>query len=520
MDAKKLLKRRMNVMLAVLALALPFMGLACDGESGTSGPANQNMAGLTCLEDSDCGGLSCLNLDGDNTCTPTCEKDADCPDSLPCCGTDISACVPEILCDEFNTGVAADEDQSADGDASTEDDNSTDEPVNANCEFDTYKCGESTETYGKVLRCAKTAIGTEWQVARTCEECCIEGQCITGDDCAAVDPPPDGICTPNTYRCRTWSEVQVCSSDGKAWNFYKECSELGKFCVDAACVEEPPADNDGEQEEEFDPRVECSMEAGCQLSEDEYCFNTDPDATTGRCWVRCNIDGGDRCPRSHECNLENGECEPIPSYCTSDMDCSTDEFCDMLGGSTSDGYCTRYCFKLGASCALRTKCDTDPHSLNYGKCIPDEDCKSCDYDGMCDADSYCYVPPGQVTGCCMLRCTDKDGDCEAHEVCCYGSLVCGDDGKCTKGNGSCNCGGVCPQGYICDQMFCQCVLNCPPCPLDTCCDATSAPQCTITGPACPECINPAVCGIALKQCCPGSNCSVFAWAYGLVGFCA
>ena len=519
MDGFGRAKKRMFVGFAWFVLVLPLIGLACDDQSGSSGSNNGNMAGLTCLDDSDCGGLSCLNLAGDNTCTPTCETDEDCPDQLPCCGTDISACVPELLCDEFNTGATGDDDQSVQPDGDDTSEGSNDEPVNANCEFDTYKCGESVETFSKILRCAQTSTGTEWQVAATCEECCIEGQCITGDACAEVNPPLDGICSPNTYKCRTWSEVQVCAEDGKKWQFYRECAEQDMLCYEGACVIEIPGGDEEEAEEEFDPRIECSMEAGCQLSEDEYCFNTDPDATEGRCWVRCNIDGGDRCPRSHECNLQNGQCEPIPSYCTSDLDCNTDQFCDLMGGSQIDGFCTRYCFKLGASCPIRTVCDTNSDSYNYGKCIPDEDCKACDYDAMCNADSYCYIPAGQVTGCCTLRCTDDDGNCEAHEVCCYGNMVCREDGKCGVGNQVCNCGGVCPQGYICDQMFCQCVLNCPPCPLDTCCDATTAPQCGLVGPACPECINPAICGIGLKQCCPGHNCSVFQWAYGLVGFC-
>ena len=78
------------------------------------------------------------------------------------------------------------------------------------------------------------------------------------------------------------------------------------------------------------------------------------------------------------------------------------------------------------------------------------------------------------------------------------------NGQCVIGDSPEPCGGPCPEGYVCDTVYNQCVLNCPECPSGECCDAQSAPHCY----ACGQCVNPPYCSTlsGYPTCCPGYFC--------------
>lgn len=130
-------------------------------------------------------------------------------------------------------------------------------------------------------------------------------------------------------------------------------------------------------------------------------------------------------------------------------------------------------------------------------------CGKCASDADCGDDMYCRITGINSLGTCMHKCA-SDGDCGDGFVC--------EDGRCKGDSEKCDCGGSCPQGYVCDSTYCMCVLNCPQCGANECCDASTAPNCYQC-----SCKNPLVCGLLTPECCSGYHCS--ACIYGVAGFC-
>jgi len=247
--------------------------------------------------------------------------------------------------------------------------------------------------------------------------------------------------------------------------------------------------------------VVCVADIYCG-NEDEYCWIYDEENSLGFCKKFCDLEDVD-CPNGYAC--ENGKCTAIEGYCTGDEDCDISQYCNMEENA-SDGLCENFCFVPGEMCPENTYCVDDPGDLNYGMCI--EMLPVCSSDEDCEAPDWCYFPPGGGQGQCVEGCFDDDD--------CVGVLVC-KDGKCvlTEGGGDCGPEG-CPLGYICDPIYNNCMLNCPPtCPEGYSCNPDSAPDC-IEG-----CTPPPgnICGFGMQTCCPPATCSVNVWVYGVVGIC-
>ena len=345
--------------------------------------------------------------------------------------------------------------------------------------------------------------------------CTSEGTWRQLADCAAMDQIcQDGQCTgcaQGAYRCRAddGTSIEQCNGEGM-WTFYRDCADSNKICSNGICRDAADGDDDAADTVEVDTRPQgdqCDDTNPCTDAE-SYCFMYE-DETQGVCLKFCDLDNN--CPQSYGCNPDTFRCEPFEGYCTSGGQCMAGrEFCDIqedLGW----GICKPYCYLPGEACPAGTKCcledsvDTDCAGRD-GKCISTlGQCSSCYSDFDCGTMAYCDKIEGQNIGCCRPKCGD-DEDCP-------GGLVCRDDGRCGSGNANCDCGGQCPRGYVCDPIYCQCVLNCPALGPNECCDADSAP---LTYPC--RCINPTFCGFLMpEQCCEGYNCS--AWIYGVLGNC-
>lgn len=456
----------------------------CDADTPAPGTV---AAGGECTASGDCvSGLDCVNFDGVRVCTMLCMNDAGCAEDFPngCCKEAAAGkyCATEAICDGTATPADGDEDG-----LPTEQDN-------MNCEPDTYRCADNLT----VERCG---VEGEWGFYKKCSG---ETQCYAGDCVSECSNEEDGLgCCPDSYRCRGTREVQRCvwSGNGYSWEFYRDCQNA-EICVDGECHDFDPNQEDGDmtdQEEDTIPQgaEECTSTEECPL--DHYCFIMEGEEV-GYCKPFCDEPGG-RCPRGYTC--ERGQCVPMEGFCRSDAECGMNQFCDIRPGQ-SDGICMPYCFEMGQYCPLGCQCDENEGSINYGKCLCETDCEACSHDGMCSNGYYCDIWPGQMEGCCIEMCgSDED---------CAGNLVCGDDGRCVPGNRHQDCGGPCPPGHVCDQIYGECALNCPPCPENHCCDSASAPNCY-------ECVceNPLVCGWGLRACCFGYSCSAI--VYGVLGFC-
>lgn len=498
--------------LGIFALALLaglFMLVSCGEGDATSNPDGDQIAdgdeiiGNECTSQNDCAaGQACIPDGGVYKCLTVCEEDSDCQDVYPggCCkaiGTS-SFCQPIYNCSN------EDGDTTVDGD------------TNQGCTADTYEC----EDYNTVKRCK--ADGT-WITYKKCTEdtCCSGGQCVAFEGEVGTCELPDGcICTPDSYRCRGLKEVQKCPKSCDEWVWYRDCAE-GSICVNGKCseaVEDGDDDPVVDGDEEIDEPEECvpcdNGENSCEES-DEYCFIEDG-KEDGCCKRYCDLIGGN-CPSGYEC--VGGSCSPIVGYCISDADCqSMTHFCskrlytDENGNVAQEkgGVCEEYCFNMGYMCPSNTYCDESEISSNYGKCISMGDCTSCADDNQCATypglgpNYYCNKQEGQLTGCCIEKCSNTN-PCPSGLQCC--------DGICGVNCGAMECTKQCGTGEICDPLYDQCVLNCPPCDATSCCDRNSAPNCV---PGC-VCENPIMCGLLLKPCCQGYSCSAF--IYGVAGFC-
>ncbi len=464
-----------------------------DGNNGEGPDGGDVGVGEACASTADCVADSfCIPAGDELICTPTCTSDAECQQIFfnGCCiriGT-AHYCAPSTACN------------AADGDDATPDgDKTPDGDTAPGCTPDTYEC----ETNAKIRRCNTAG---EWTAYKTCQEgtFCVGGSCITGGD--GCIPSEGDECCPGTYRCRGMGEIQACRVVGEhyIWDFYRAC-DTTEMCLDGVCErtvqpDGDAADGDGDSsaDGDDDPVGEpCTISEGC-LDPNEYCLPDEIDGTEGHC--TCYCDQGCRCPRGWTC--EDATCQPIEGYCKSDSQCEMDEFCDR-NPNTGDGLCQRYCYEMGEYCPNGYYCDENFNSPNYGKCVYDSLCEGCDYDQMCDSTQYCEVPPGQIQGCCIDKCSSSN-DCPGGQIC--------DKGKCRPGNPTPDCGGPCPAGHVCDAVYGMCVLNCKPCGKDECCDSGSSPNCYVC-----VCENPLICGFGLRACCFGSSCSAI--VYGVYGFC-
>ncbi len=257
-----------------------------------------------------------------------------------------------------------------------------------------------------------------------------------------------------------------------------------------------------ETEEEVPVSQFCTQDDDC-LEGLEYCHRDNPSDSEGVCRNFCDLPG-EECPLGFSCE-DSGTCELIDGFCKNDVDCNIQEFCDKQPDAEG-GVCTEFCFNIGNYCPTGCTCDVDGASTTYGQCLCDTECTSCYVDADCPIHQVCDSSPGFDQFCCIDIC-EEDSDCSSNYECCT-------DGRCKP---SCNpCGDGCPPGERCDpDMGCLPIFDCPPCPIDHCCTAETAPMCVYCG----HCENPPACGWGLPQCCPGSNCSVLPYAYGMVGFC-
>jgi hypothetical protein len=450
--------------LAVTALAACSDSGATDG---TDGDSSSGSFGQACTINADCDSGMCVGATASvpGFCSMACSADAECQQLLfgACCENNGGYCKTADLCG----GDTPDGDTVTDGD----------DPVL--CTADDFRC-----VGNDLQRCNSSG---DWELYRDCSssgKICVGTECV---DTADGDTTPDGDtagCEPGERRCSGDDVVERCNTHGDDWETWEECG-VTQTCQNGECIT-PLGDP-------------CTLEEGC-ADDREYCLPDAVGSITGNCMPFCDT-AGVNCPRGWSC--EHGQCEPISGYCTSDNDCEQDEFCNKLP-LNNDGRCQRYCDLAGENCPELYECIDNPEDVNYGRCVlEDPTCNICTYDAECNVGQYCEVIAGQQSGCCKPSCS-SDADCP-------GTLSCSPDGRCVVGSGNGDCGG-CPPGYICDKTFGVCVLNCPACGANECCDAESAPSCYICA-----CENPAVCGILLPPCCFGYSCS--AVVYGVLGYC-
>lgn len=352
---------------------------------------------------------------------------------------------------------------------------------------------------------------------RKVEVCLTGGTRATLRECAANEvcdpatlgcrPNGTGTCTAGEKQCSATNSriVEVCTSQG-SFAFYRECAE-GTACdpalKDCGGSGGDPDGAETDAEPDGPPPESCSPTQPCTDS-NQYC-QLNSEGTAGTCRDYCGDPESPPCPVGYECDLLNTrECKRVPGFCARTRDCEPGQFCSKSPGQEW-GRCRCLCTRPGCNCTVDgTKCVSDETSADYGKCVPiNGSCQSCVNDFDCGNTGYCEKWVGQTSGCCTPKCRSQN-DCPQ-------GLACRQDGRCA-GNAAPDCGGTCPQGNICDPVYSQCVLNCPACPPQFCCDANSAPRCYRC-----ECTNPAICGFGLKQCCAGYSCSAI--VYGVLGFC-
>lgn len=347
-----------------------------------------------------------------------------------------------------------------------------------------------------------------WQPYQDCSEYlkgCLNGSC--------------GGCSPGASRCNpekpTVSQrcVEAEAGAGVKWADQLDCSDLGYnvTCAMGLCLVISASDGDFDSPSDAEAELKsCSDDDWCNDG-GLYCLK-EPGKNWGTCrrWCSGASAEEDDCPRGYRCSLTGSRrCERVIDYCEGVSDCDGErQRCDLdpyLGW----GLCKNICYLNGESCPAGSKCCQKDDSAGEcygksGKCVSVYgSCSKCYGGDGCGLGYYCEKIAGQNVGCCKPKCY-SNADCPA-------GLVCREDGTCGVGVGNCDCG-VCAAGYVCDPLYCKCVLNCPACAPGYCCDEKSAPTCY----SCQSCQNPIICGLT-QGCCPGYHCSAI--IYGVLGYC-
>ena len=289
--------------------------------------------------------------------------------------------------------------------------------------------------------------GLAWSV---CE--CGDDVEPDGDDFDLI--PGERCSNPGERRCMG-SVALACSSNG-VWVYLEDCAETAEQCLDGACrritadgdiVDNDISDSSDDVVGEMEPASDGAEEGGCSPGE-----------------VRCDGTAVEVCSNSFtwvflkDCAATGEQCRD--GVCVTDPDGDTADIDgDLDAISVSDQ-------------------EPDVGSDAISGCTPDE--------YRCIDTVLEVCTPGFtwvfIADCAASGRWCRDGECSAEEP----------------------CGGPCPEGYVCDTVFNQCVLDCPDCGPGECCDAQSAPHCY----PCGECVNPPSCDMwtGWPPCCPGYIC--------------
>lgn len=346
-------------------------------------------------------------------------------------------------------------------------DGDAEDPV-ATCRADTARC----VGLRRIERCDVASL--TWHPYRDCPDDTV---CQTSGDwasCGACQTPPAGfLCCPDTLRCGSPFEVQLCDATGREWVPYRYCP-AEKPCRDGLCT----AQSDGDAD---DP---------------SFCIPGSTSCVGTKIVARCTADGmghEDAYPCADGYSCEEGQCrekqcvEPnygcllsgVPccpgSVCTNEFYmegvCSTpDPFCRTGEKSCIDAKTPVLCVGTG-----RLRIQLDP-------CAAGTSCVA----GDCVKDTT-HCAPGQ------LSCADSQTPqiCELDDTqtplpTCFAGLEC-NQGHCAPPG----CPPTCPAGQSCEAGDTRCH------PVD--------------------CSNPHHCGPLQPSCCLGYHCS--ATLHDLEGYC-
>lgn len=278
--------------------------------------------------------------------------------------------------------------------------------------------------------------------------------------CSRLSCAPDKICVGGTCVAPTMCDAggSICCNSA---NHNDDCP-LGKWCNFGQC------------------QAGCSQNSDCPPSAPNCdvgnhlcgkCTNSSQcpagyvcDPVSGACKVGSSGDGGAGCNSNADCTgglvCKNHGCVP----CTSNPQCSAGQVCQIAtdGGtnvcvlSTDGGGNICLAGDGGANCGGDSCCQQQ--GQNY---YCDDTTKLCKYrclsDSDCTSGYKCETNPASADyGKCV-----PNGGCNCSAVTCPANTTCDPvDCKC-KPSGSCQCnpdgGLLCPAGYTCDAASCQCV---------------------------------------------------------------
>jgi|GEM_PF-1691307 len=421
-------------------------------------------AGESCSRDTDCqSDLACLLYEGDYICTARCNADSVCPEiwaGSECLKNENGefVCVgPENHGDETTDGDGNIETPDEDRPETDGDNDMEEADGDSLCVEGTTRC----DSGDLLMRCNDKGL---WVPESDCDH--ENKECIYD---ACVDPG-DVVCESGQQRCTGSRILENCNIYGTEWVLLRNC-DLNEACLEGEC-------------RNMEENNLCIDEEGC-TDENKYCFIRNEEDSVGYCRVYCDMTY-QPCPTGFECL--HGICERIENYCLYQSMCHAGEYCDQ-----DANLCKPYCYRDGVYCPQNYYCDLYEDSANYGRCIPKFDCTDCTSGLGCTYPDHCYIPSEAEVGCCQPGCL-SDEDCVAGMIC--------HDTNCVIVDSS-DCGGQCPEGYVCDPAYNICVLNCPICPQGYSCNAESAPNCF------EGCTPPpgGFCGFGQPDCCPHTYCA-------------
>lgn len=311
--------------------------------------------------------------------------------------------------------------------------------------------------------------GFSCQLSRTNEQGDLEGFCIY------ADPPSD--CTPGTRVCGGLGDIQtvdICEMDGHSRRTETLCSE-NEVCLNGRC--QPPPCTPGALScvTAYSPAI-CGEDGQTQIS-----LGLCPPMTScneGHC-----VTPGcpPTCPQGQVCI--DGVCQSSPTVCRNPT------VCGLLLPPCCTGYkCSAIVYGVEGFCIS-----------TYPTCTPGERlCLTEDIPGFCEADGQSRVA--------LPRCPEGTS--------CL-------NGLCRNIVTAIDCPAPCPENYICDTQYGQCVLDCLPCATGYHCDATTNSECVQDIPAacspgvlsCLDAATPQICledgqtRLALASCANDTSCS-------------